>query len=466
LFCLALAAACAAGGACGGPSARDAALSGQPPIPPPILAIVSARLELLRSSDARVRQEGVLRLAMMGPLARDAFPDLIAALGDSALPVRHAALLALGELGSDARAAVAGLRILLDSPSEDSLFRVLAGRAVRKIERDSLVPAAARNLASGDPATRLDAATLLARFAPDALEAVPPLIAALGDSSHAVRRLAIRALGAMAFRSESEDGYPNPTVIAALNRSAEDPDERVRDAAATELGVIRMVLRAGEPAMVGDLDESIRQFAQITRAAPSQYGARLQLGMLQLVAGDRTGAFDSFNAALTLVPGNAAALLGRGRVHAVDGDAEAALVDVTRALLFGGESAEARYVRAQLYHGKGEYDLAMEDLNVVVRFSADTLQRQMAHFLRAHIYSQRNNPERGLAAADSALSEGPFAPGHFARAINLEQLGRTAEADSAYRRFAESRLPEQLASLREIWLDTRARLGYPAAPRP
>lgn len=73
---------------------------------------------------ALVRQRAADVLAQIGPEARDAVPDLTAALRDPSADVRKSAAFALGQIGPDAAGAVAELLdVMLEADAAQRAFR-------------------------------------------------------------------------------------------------------------------------------------------------------------------------------------------------------------------------------------------------------------------------------------------------------------------------------------------------------
>jgi HEAT repeat protein len=147
---------------------------------------------------------------MEGPAAAAAMPALTQALTDASWAVRHAAVVALGQIGATAHAAV------------PALLRLGAG--LRHAEESP----AAREAHSPDHAWQGEVALALAELAPEVgVAALPALVAALDDPDPAIRGEAagwLSALGSSAWPAR-----------AALRRAAADPDPQVG-------GEIRMLL--------------------------------------------------------------------------------------------------------------------------------------------------------------------------------------------------------------------------------
>lgn len=96
-----------------------------------VLIAVSRHSTELQSSDASSRREAADRLGDLGPSARSAVPQLIAALRDSASSVRTSAARALGMIGPDAEEARPALERL--SQDEDASVRAAAADALGRL---------------------------------------------------------------------------------------------------------------------------------------------------------------------------------------------------------------------------------------------------------------------------------------------------------------------------------------------
>jgi HEAT repeat protein len=141
----------------------------------------------LSQNKARYMRIGAVRT--LGHMGKPAVPYLIQVLTDS--DIRATAAEALGEIGSEAMAAIASLEDAL----KDSELDVCA-RAVEALGRigKPAVPALTRTLKGEDSFAAMWAAAVLGRMGRDASEAIPVLIEALHHTDAQVRELAARAL--------------------------------------------------------------------------------------------------------------------------------------------------------------------------------------------------------------------------------------------------------------------------------
>jgi HEAT repeat protein len=156
---------------------------------------VPALRKALKDPDHDFRSKSIFVLGKMGPVGKEAVPDLIAVLKDDKdWRVRSSAISTLGKMGEEAEAAV---------------------------------PMIIKSLTDKDVSARLNAATALGQIGPAARLAVPDLAKALEDSNFGVRKGAATSLGQLGFRAKS--------AIPALTKSLEDEASTVRLAAAEAL---------------------------------------------------------------------------------------------------------------------------------------------------------------------------------------------------------------------------------------
>jgi HEAT repeat protein len=180
---------------------------------------------LLRDADETVRCHAAEALGQVG----GAPEPLLAALDDTAAPVRAAAARGLRTLGRRAAGATARLIELLQDP--DEAVRVAAGEAVTAagpLDDDSTIKLA-EGLSSPDDVVRAQAADALGTVDAPAEHAAPPLVEALADGNDAVRAKAVEALGKI---GEEAAGVAVPSLVRALR----DRDSWVSALAAEALG--------------------------------------------------------------------------------------------------------------------------------------------------------------------------------------------------------------------------------------
>lgn len=183
---------------------------------------------LLRAPDPAVRRGGAQGLAVLGPAAAPAVPDLVEALDDDDADVRAAAVEAIQALGAPNEAVVAG--VAARAPRTDPTF----ARLVRWIDVASgRLDAAALFARLADPFTRAETISALSTRG---AAAIPVFAAFLDDPAWRARVWGADGLAAL--------GVSTPDATARLVARAGDPVEQVRTAALAAL----VVLVPGDPA--------------------------------------------------------------------------------------------------------------------------------------------------------------------------------------------------------------------------
>ena len=197
-------------------------------------------------------------------------------LKDHNQDVRRKAVLALGRIGPDAKAATAGLTELL----KDNDVRWDACDVLRRIG-PAAVPALTTALKDQDENVRSAAAWALGLIGPEAKAAVPALAELIKDDNKDVRRnafLALKRIGPatmQAFAGLLNDndfrraavsvlGQMGSAAVPALTTAVANKDEEVRRTAAEALGLIGPEAKRAVPALaelLQDTDATVRKAA-------------------------------------------------------------------------------------------------------------------------------------------------------------------------------------------------------------
>ena len=222
---------------------KEIMASPYPEVMPAALDAVAARGAVMverisqRLADPETRIHAVRVLARMGPEAKDAVPELVAALADSEPELGGEINFALGAIGPDAKEAVPALQALVND--ENDSLRYSAVFALGEIGPNAK-PAGRALIANlrahkeGDPFLTLASAWALSRIYPDSPNAaktlVPILVTGLKHERPNVRMETARALGDIGKEAKS--------ATDALREALDDPDDQVRSAAAEALDKI------------------------------------------------------------------------------------------------------------------------------------------------------------------------------------------------------------------------------------
>jgi HEAT repeat protein len=231
---------------------------------------VPVLVEVLRDPDPRIRWFAIEALAVIGPAAKAAVPALIEALrspdvavaggvrgnggfffnGMDEGPIRLIAAEALGRIGPEAKAAIPDLIAAMKGP--DSRVRAEAARALGGIGPDAVpaIPELVRVLMRGRPGQATQwSQTSLAEIG---AAAIPALLEVLRNNDPDARGAAMETLGMLKTKAAAE----LPQLIAGLN----DPSPRVRAAAAqavVEVGPESAAVIAALAAALKDQDDLV-----------------------------------------------------------------------------------------------------------------------------------------------------------------------------------------------------------------
>lgn len=181
-------------------------------------------LHQLTSDDVTLRRQAARQLAELKPQGTKAQQALERAAADSDREVRRLACVALGEIGTGGKA-------VLEKALADPEFSVqlAAAFALLKIdpESESAISVLKKTMKLGEGGVIVS----VTQMGPKADWAVPTLVDLLRDRRPGIRRLAADGLGQIAVGNQS--------ALTALKRAQQDPDDRVRDAAAKALERLR-----------------------------------------------------------------------------------------------------------------------------------------------------------------------------------------------------------------------------------
>jgi HEAT repeats/PBS lyase HEAT-like repeat len=170
-------------------------------------------IDQLKDPDDTVRLRAVATIAVMGPEAVDALPDLIQAVDDGNADIRQVAVVALGEIGPPAKLAISVLiKALQDS---DAVLRKRAAVTLGELGHDAL-PAVFQlivALRDKDDLVRRWAAFALGEVGPDAWPALPALTELLKHEDIKNRVVAAAAIKKIEPHRGAEGGGVSPRVL-------------------------------------------------------------------------------------------------------------------------------------------------------------------------------------------------------------------------------------------------------------
>jgi HEAT repeat protein/pectate lyase len=215
---------------------------------------VTAFIRAGSDSNVVVRRMATEALGRAGEHAAHAVPVLVKLLHDANdVNCQFGAAWALSQVGPTAKAAVPDLVAALGSV--DGRVYGQAAETLRGLGENA-VPGLRNGLASSDPHVRLQAALTLRRIGPPARPACPDLVRCAADKNPAVRLGAARALGRI--------GTGSADAVTALTRRLTDDAWQVRWAAAKSLGELGPEAAGAANALKRAAGDSRREVAAAT----------------------------------------------------------------------------------------------------------------------------------------------------------------------------------------------------------
>jgi len=139
----------------------------------------------------RIQFLGILGIKVLGPAAKEAFPDLVPLLKSDDYAVRAVAADALGLIGGDARPAIPALLVMLED--QDAYVRRCACEALGVFGAlaKEIVPALEKHLKDPAPEMRSTALASLISLTTNKSERLPEIIKQLADENPDVRGRAL-----------------------------------------------------------------------------------------------------------------------------------------------------------------------------------------------------------------------------------------------------------------------------------
>jgi HEAT repeat protein len=247
----------------------------------------------LKSPRAVTRREAANGLGDLGPDARSAVPELLAALKDSDGQVRINVVLALGEVGATPQQVV---RPMLEALYNDpDAVRSLVLPPLRQLG-DGAIPILDEAARDRNPKVAAFAAELSARLREEAelrqeeVKKVRPLVARLTSPQATERRDAAVAIGTLGLSARSAV----PDLLAVLRDA--DPDVR-KSAAVTLAGVGATPQEVVGPLLEALCDQPAAVRGTLALTALKPLGVRA-LPLLARAAGDKNPMLAAFAAEL------------------------------------------------------------------------------------------------------------------------------------------------------------------------
>ncbi len=219
----------------------------------------------LEHQDPRIRQNAAWALGQLGPRAMEpGINHLTRCVEDTDVLVRRDAIVALSKAGPLAKGAAGQLARALDG-GEDEMIRQYAAMAIGNLGAEGgaalagSVPALRKALADPDPLVREFVALGLFHLGKPAAPAVRELTTALTDTEWKVRQNAAAALAKI-----GPDAGEDPTVKALVKALKEETHTKVRQQVADALAELQDRVEPAVPAIVEqigkDSDPVVRKY--------------------------------------------------------------------------------------------------------------------------------------------------------------------------------------------------------------
>jgi HEAT repeat protein len=222
----------------------------------------------------KIRLAAIVALGEMGSPAEPAVPTLAKALGDQRREVRLQAANALATLGSTAKAAVPELTAALQDSDEGLRVRAVDALGKIGIEAKSAIPALIEALGDMSNVVRTKATIALANMGSEAEPAVPDLIKALADPDQDVQLGAIGAL--------SRIGPGAKAAIPELTRALTGRNSRVQVSAIMALSNVGAGTNEVVPELIKALGSSDRETQSFAALALGKMGPQAKPAIPQL----------------------------------------------------------------------------------------------------------------------------------------------------------------------------------------
>lgn len=195
---------------------------------------------------------------------------------------------------------------------------------------------------------------------------------------------------------------------------------------------------AWDLAAKGKRDQAIRVLRDVIKNNPKAADARLLLGSLLMEQGNRSESIEQLTEAVRLRPQSAEAQNALGEAYNSFGDAKAARAPFEKAVAINPGFAVAQVNLGLVLLQAGEYDAAAGHLDRAIKAMGKTAEAAYPHYLRAKVYSVRDDSQKAEAQLEQAVTLRP----NFAEAWS--DLGQTRKLllDDAGALAAEKRAVE------------------------
>jgi tetratricopeptide (TPR) repeat protein len=186
----------------------------------------------------------------------------------------------------------------------------------------------------------------------------------------------------------------------------------------------------------GKRDEAVAVLRQTLKSNPRDGEARLLLGSILSEAGAIEEAIGQLKEAVRLMPRYAMAHNGLGEAFVAAGQPQRARAAFEQAARLDPKFAPAQENLGKTLLESGEYAMAADHLDRAISLLGNSPDAAFAHYLRAKIYTKRNETQKAAAALKQAVTLQPDFPEAWS---DLGQASKTLlDDDGAFTAFQKS----------------------------
>ena len=208
-----------------------------------------------------------------------------------------------------------------------------------------------------------------------------------------------------------------------------------------------LVARGYAQSGMGDNAAAQASFALAEKTAPNAVEPLLADANLLAKRGDLAGAQAMIDRAINAQPKSAEALLAKAEILRTKGDLKGSLAVLDQILTDQPGNIKALLGRVGLFIATNQPDKAKADLDAILKATPGNVQ---AIFLQAVLQAQTKDYKGADATLEKINSYlGRIPRGYFLQAIVKEQLGQSAQAEEAIRRYM-ARFPNDLAAYKVL----------------
>jgi tetratricopeptide (TPR) repeat protein len=217
---------------------------------------------------------------------------------------------------------------------------------------------------------------------------------------------------------------------------------------------LRAKVARGLAAMrLGRMDDAKADLEDASRRFPKSALASMSLAKYHIARNDFDGARKLYDAVLAIDPKNFDALTGATKVLQRQGDGAGANARLDRAISANQEAprvlAGLHYLKAMVAIGQRDFNRAESEIGKVLSYDENYFPAYAAY---ASLFVEKNQVDRALAQLANVVSRKPAAPTYTLMGMLEESRGRSADAETNYRKALEIRPGSAIAANNLAWM--------------